>query len=101
MLERNSILLGIILGLCVPFVGYAVILMIFDQIGASEWLNSEMRTISFRARTIGVLAICLNLIPFNIYRKWRFNATMRGIIIATFMYVAAWIIRFSGDLFNA
>ena len=81
MLERNSMLLGIVLGLCIPFVGYAVILMLFDQLGASEWFNPEVRTISFRARTIGVLAICLNLIPFNIYRKWRFDATMRVLLL--------------------
>jgi len=99
MINKDSLILGILLGLAVPFVGYAIILMIFEQIGASEWLNSEARTITFRARTIAVLAICLNIIPFRFYQKQRYEASMRGVIVATMIYVGLWMFKFSSHLF--
>ena len=99
ILDRDSLVLGVFLGLAIPFVGYAVILMIFEQIGTIEWLNSETRTISFRARTIGVLAICLNIFPFRIYQKLWHHTTMRGIILATFVYITFWLYQYSGDIF--
>jgi len=98
MLEKDSILLGIILGLCVPFVGFATIKMFFEQLASMELLNPEMRTIFFRERTIAILAICLNLIPFNIYKRWRFDQTMRGVLFATFVYVFAWVWFFAATM---
>ena len=95
MLEKDSIILGLLLGLCIPFVGFATIQMIFERIADSDTLNPEMRDITFRPRTIAILAICLNLIPFNIYKNWRFDNTMRGVIIATFVYVFVWILYFA------
>lgn len=100
MLEKDSLILGILLGLAVPFVGYAIFLMIFEQIAASEWLSSDTRTISFRARTIAVLAICLNIIPFRIYQKKWYQTTMRGVMIATLFYVGFWLFKFSADIFE-
>ncbi len=99
MINKDALILGILLGLAVPFVGYAIILMIFEQIGASEWLNSEARTITFRTRTIAVLAICLNIIPFRFYQKQRYEASMRGVIVATMIYVGLWMFKFSSHLF--
>ena len=99
MLDKDSLLIGILIGLCIPFVGYALILTIFEQIGAAEWLNPETRTITFRARTIAVLAICLNIIPFRIYQKRWQHTTMRGIILATFVYVTIWMVKYSSDIF--
>jgi len=98
MLEKDSILLGIVLGVCIPFVGFATIQMLFEQLADMESLNPEMRTIFFRDRTIAILAICLNLIPFNIYKKWRFDQTMRGILFTTFLYVFAWIWYFANTM---
>ena len=100
MLDKDSHLLGVLLGLAIPFVGYAVILTLFEQLATIEWLSTETRTISFRARTIAVLAICLNIIPFKIYQKKWHQTTMRGIILATLFYVSFWLYQFSGELFQ-
>ncbi|MEM1122562.1 MAG: hypothetical protein AAGJ18_19115 [Bacteroidota bacterium] len=99
MLDKDSIILGIFLGLAVPFVGYAVILTLFEQLAATEWLSSETRTITFRARTMAVLAICLNIIPFKYYQKQWSYTTMRGVMIATLIYVGVWLFQFAGDIF--
>lgn len=99
MFDKDSLLLGLGLGLAVPFVGYAIILTLFEQLAATEWLSSETRTITFRARTIGVLAICLNIIPFKYYQKQWYQTTMRGVMIATLFYVGFWLFKYSGNIF--
>lgn len=96
MLDKDSVLFGIVLGACIPFVGFATIKMLFEQLSTLEFLNPEVRTIVFRERTIAILAICLNLIPFNLYKNWRFDNTMRGVLLATFVYVFAWVWYFAG-----
>lgn len=99
MLDKDSLIVGVLLGLAVPFVGYALILTLFEQLAATDWLSSETRTITFRARTIAVLAICLNIIPFKYYQKQWYQTTMRGIVIATLLYVGVWLFNFAGDIF--
>lgn len=99
MFNKDSLILGIFMGLAIPFVGYAVILMIFEQIGASEWLNSEARDITFRARTIAVLAVCLNILPFRYYQKQFYQSSMSGVVFATLIYVGLWMFKFSANLF--
>jgi len=99
MLDNDSLILGLLLGLAVPFVGYALILTLFEQLAATEWLSSDTRTITFRARTMGVLAICLNIIPFRYYQKQWYQTTMRGVMIATLFYVGFWLFKFSSDIF--
>ena len=99
MLDKDSLLLGLFLGLAVPFIGYALILTLFEQLAATEWLSSDTRTITFRARTIAVLAICLNVIPFRYYQKQWYQTTMRGVMIATLLYVGLWLFKFSADIF--
>lgn len=99
MLDKDSLIVGILLGLAIPFVGYALILTLFEQVAAADWLSSDTRTISFRARTIAVLAICLNIIPFRYYQKQWYHTTMRGVMIATLIYVGVWLFKFAGDIF--
>ena len=99
MLDNDSLLLGLLLGLAIPFVGYALILTLFEQLAATEWLSADTRTISFRARTIAVLVICLKIIPFRYYQKQWYQTTMRGVMLATLIYVSAWLYQFSGDIF--
>ena len=79
-MNKNSIIVGILIGVLLPFIGYAIFLSIFD--GLEEMGLTKMGSISpgFRQRTSAILAITLNLIPFNIFNKRRWNDSMRGII---------------------
>lgn len=99
MLDKDALLIGLVIGLCVPFVGYATIQMLFEQIADLEFLNPETRSIRFRERTIAILAVCMNLIPFQLFKKRRFEKTMQGILIATFIYVFIWIYYFANLMF--
>ena len=98
MLKKDSILLGIGIGLVVPFVGYALLLELYDQLAANGVISDIGLSESSRKRTIALLALCLNLIPFILYnRRWYYN-TMRGIVFPTVFYAALWFIYFGSKL---
>ena len=94
MFKKDSILVGILVGLVVPFVGYAILLTIFDQLQAAGLVEPNGFSPTFRQRTLSVLAICLNIIPINIFKKRWWNESMRGVVFPTGLYVIAWIVYF-------
>lgn len=101
MLERNSIVTGLVLGCIVPVLGFLVVQFIFDtltQYGLMEAVTASSE--SRRMRTLALLGICCNLIPFNICKNRKWDQTMRGIVFPTLIYVGAWIFRFYSELFG-
>lgn len=97
---RNKRWFGLVIGLIVPFVGYAILLTIYDQLDTLGWTSSIGFSANFRVRTLGVIAICLNLIPLNIFQRRRFSETVRGIAIVTVIYAIAWVAYFGSSIFG-
>lgn len=100
MLERNSIVTGLVLGCIVPILGFLLVEFIFNTLtnfGLMEVVTES--TSQRRFRTLALLGICSNLIPFNIAKNRKWDQTMRGIIFPTLVYVAAWVYRFYSELF--
>ena len=94
----NTILLGVVIGLIVPFVGYAILLSIYDWMDAQGYISDVGMSPSFRERTLALLALCFNLIPFIIFnRQWQAQS-MRGLIFPTILYAILWVIFFSQDI---
>ena len=98
MLKKDSILVGIGVGLVVPFVGYALLLELYDQLAAGGVISDIGLSESFRKRTIALLALCLNLIPFILYNRRWYHNTMRGIVFPTVLYATLWFIYFGSKL---
>ncbi len=98
--NKNSIVIGLALGAIVPVVGYLLIDFIFLQL-QNMGLMDEVKIMAYssRERTTTLIALCCNLIPFNISRKRRWDNTMRGIIFPTLIYVGFWIYRYYAVLF--
>ena len=101
MMDKNSIVTGLVLGCIVPVLGFIVVQFIFytlTQFGlmAEVTASSEGR----RLRTLALIGICFNLIPFNISKNNRWDQTMRGIVFPTLVYVGAWLFRFYSELFG-
>ncbi len=99
-LDRNQLWIGLLIGLLLPFVGYAVLMMLYEQLEALGWIQPGGLSTDFRHRTTAIVAICLNLWPLNFYQKKRFVNSMRGVVLATSVYVAAWIIYYFGYIFG-
>ncbi|KAA3622087.1 MAG: hypothetical protein DWQ02_26685 [Bacteroidetes bacterium] len=98
---KNKLWVGIVSGLVLPFVGYAIFLSIFDALEAAEIIGGASDVSpQFRQRTSGILAIALNLIPMNIFQKRKFDTATRGLVLPTIGYAVFWVIYFSDYLFR-
>jgi len=100
MLTKDSLPIGALLGLMIPFVGFALLLEIYDQLESAQIISDIGLSETFRKRTIALLAICFNLIPFSLFNRRRLHNSMRGVIFPTVLYVATWVIYFSSSLFS-
>lgn len=100
MLNRNNLWAGILWGLVVPFIAYAILLLAYDFADSQGWFAENSVSENFRARTIGILAISANLITINIFKRKRFEDSMRGIVIATAIYIMVWLGIFGASFFT-
>jgi hypothetical protein len=100
MPQKNAIWVGLLLGLLVPFVAYALLLTIFEQLEMTGIVSRDGLSPQFRERTLSVVAIGLNVFVFNYYARRRFFVnTMRGMVIATVICVGVWAAIFWKNLF--
>ena len=90
-MTKNSIIVAFLIGLAVPFVAFATLLMVAEQAQAWGFVPDAG---AFRTRTLVMLAICFNLLPMRIFRLRKQDESMRGIVIATALCAAAWIFFF-------
>lgn len=97
-MKKDNILIGLALGTALPFIGYAIILEIYDQLTASGTMDSTGFSQTFRQRTTALLAICTNLIPFMIFNRQEKYNGMRGVIIPTVVYVMIWLVYFRSSI---
>ncbi len=101
MFQKDNIIVGIGLGLVIPFVGYALLLTLFEQLEGVGLMSPENMSSNFRLRTVALVAIALNLIPLAIYNKKRFIDTMRGFVFPTLLYVIAWFMIYGRHLIGS
>ncbi|NNF34200.1 MAG: hypothetical protein HKN68_08830 [Saprospiraceae bacterium] len=100
MNDKNTIVMGLLFGAVTPVIGFVVFESIFEgleMVGLIEEATSS--AMDRRERTISLLAICSNLIPFNFAKKRRWDQMLRGVVFPTLIYVAAWIYRYHDILF--
>jgi Mg/Co/Ni transporter MgtE len=89
--KKNELWIGLLLGLCVPVIGAAVTMTIFEQLENSGIMKALSPT---RVRTIYAIGILFNLIPFQYFKYKRYYEAMRGVLILTIFAVLAWAIYF-------
>jgi hypothetical protein len=98
MLKKNNLYIGLGIGILLPMVSYALLLTLFEQLDALHWTSQQGLSFKFRVRTLGMIAICVNLIPVQIYQRLRANEIVRGLSIATVALAMIWLFTFAGDL---
>lgn len=75
--KRNSLVLGLILGLIIPAALYGFML----------WLTTFRPEASFNRDTLMVVSITANVILFRQYMmKWDMEESGKGMLFATFVY---------------
>ncbi len=94
MFEKNSIPLGIFIGIFLPLAGFALLYGLFGLMEEFGWVSDIGFRPKFRERTIGIIAIALNIFPLNFYQKRRFTNSIRGIVVMTTIWVVLWLVLF-------
>ncbi len=97
--EKNKIWVGLIVGFVVPFVGLAVLELVLEQL--DEFVFQQARnklSESFKDRTLYLIAITFNVLPFRGYNKGKKILAMRGMVIATTAYAVAWMVLFAKEI---
>jgi hypothetical protein len=94
LFDHDALWLGIVIGIVFPVIMYGVLLSLFDSLELYVLPPEASFSRGFRFRTLPLLAICANLIPFHLYRKWGRDKTMRGLIFPTLGYVLYWFVEY-------
>lgn len=98
MLDKNNFWIGFISAVLLPFVGYAVILTIYEQLEAIGWVSPIGLAGNFRIRTVAMLAVCLNVILVQYFNRKKYTESIKGVGTATIIYSFLWVFFFGRHL---
>lgn len=93
--QNDSVLIGFMIGVTVPVLGYWVIENVFTIL-TDQGIMDEVTGSTFgkRGKTLALLAICCNIIPSQYANGRRYVNVMKGVILATLIYAAFWAAHF-------
>ncbi len=97
MFQRNSITWGLLLGTAFPLTGL-ILLWLVNQIWVA--LDPMGMDLPIRERTLLLLVICLNLIPFKRFNHYRKLASLRGVVLMTVLMAIAWVVYYGSGLID-
>ena len=98
-MEKNSIILGLLVGILIPVLGFALFYGLYEGLDAMGWVSDVGFRPMFRERTCGVLAIALNAFALNFYQKRYLQDTVRGLVITITTWVIVWVVVFGKYIF--
>jgi hypothetical protein len=99
-LREDKVLVGVITGILVPIVSYGLLTLIYSLFTSIGLMDPDGFSASWRLRTTLLLAICSNLIPFNLHNKAQHAQAMRGLIFPTVIMVVIWVFMFRDVIFR-
>lgn len=91
MLEKNSLPIGIIVGVLLPIIGYIIFYGIYEGLEIIGWVSDGGFRPKFRERTIGIIALALNAIALNYYQKRYYFNSVRGVVVTTAVWIGVWL----------
>lgn len=92
MFDKNETWLGLLIGALLPIVGFGTMIYFNDMLLNMKIAIRGGDIFSMDEKTLYVLGVCYNLIPFSIYRRKRFDLTMTAIIWPTLIYVGLFFV---------
>lgn len=85
-MKRNLPVLGFIIGIIMPLIGYLVVFLVLGQGQSLGQFSANMAGNHPNLAKVLSLSILANLLPFIYYTNKRLDLTARGIFIATMLY---------------
>ena len=98
LFSRNNFWIGLAVGICLPVMAYGVLLTLSDFVDESLLSADVSISRGFRERTLSLIAICCNLLPFHLFNRRYADQSMRGMILPTVLYVGVWFWMFGRHL---
>ncbi len=92
--KYDHLLTGILGALLWPLLWYFVLMGLYDSLEAMDWIEPRSITTDFRQRTSALVAICLNILPLQVFKAQRMDRAMRGVVFPTVFYVGLWLYFF-------
>ena len=86
-------------GILLPVLSLVMLHQIFNLLEKLGGVSDTGFSPNFRERTLAILAIAINLVLLNLFRKRRWELAMRGVVIATTILAAAWVGIYGVKLF--
>ena len=100
IMPKNKFITGFIIAALLPIIGFYFWQFVIETLGNSASGKGMGLTPTWRIRTVYLLAICTNLIPFQIFSKRKEINSMRGVSLPTIIYVFIWVYYFRYILFG-
>jgi len=101
-IQRGNPIVAFFLGIFLPCAGFFLVQWLFQFAESQGWIDAASSSIdSRRFRTTCLIAICLNLLPLQIFQRRRETQSVRGLVTATVLLAAIWVIYFHQSLFNS
>lgn len=95
---RNSVVSGLIWGVGLPVLTYGVLFGLYTLLDKVGFLSDIGFAPDFRIRTLGLIAICTNLLLIQFYRKAYKHEFVRGILMSTMLLVVIWFLFFGVNI---
>lgn len=93
--KNDSLLIGIVAGVVITLGGY------FIALGSNEWISSALdKPFAFKQSTVALLAISLNMLAVNYFRKRYMNKSLRGVLFFMMGLALAWFFNYGQDLMD-
>ncbi|MCR9289459.1 MAG: hypothetical protein NXI23_18965 [Bacteroidetes bacterium] len=95
MFDKNTIPNGLIIGILVPLIGFPLMYGLFTGLESIGIMDDAGFRPQFKIRTTAIIAIAINAYILNKFQAKRATDSMRGVTIATFIYVIVWMAVFA------
>ena len=96
--KLDQVWVGILVGLLAPIFWYFIWLSLYDAIETMGWIEPGGISEDFRQRTSALVAVCLNILPLQIFKTHYMDRSMRGIVFPTVLYVGVWLYFFASSV---
>lgn len=91
--NNDKLWIGLLVALIVPTIAYFLLEQLQDMIA-----TGSRTAFAFKDRTRALVAICLNVVPLNFFRKTYRNRGLRGLAVGTMLLAAVWFFYYGRDL---
>jgi len=88
------------IGVFLPCAGFYILKWIFQAAEGSGLIDpADYAMTSSRVRTITLIAICLNLLPLQLFQRRKESLSIRGLVFATVLMAGIWFYWFFDSLY--